>query len=228
MINTINQRTAMKKLTFLLLTGLVILVSGNNASAQDAGEKDFRFTVKTNPLSVLGGPLYAMWIVPLTNEYKVYFEAQTMQKQSIQLGLGYLGSSPLIQTAINMSDADNDTTVTSGGFHGQIWYKFFLTGDDAPAGFYLGPHFSYAWAKMKNNYDDSQYLTASKMNIHCVFGYQIITKGGFALDIYTGLGVKSKAYETPGGEMEEWLDDLNLTNKFTVSVPLGFTFGYAF
>jgi hypothetical protein len=228
MINTINQRTAMKKLTFLLLTGLVILVSGNNASAQDTGEKDFRFTVKTNPLSVLGGPLYAAWIVPLTNEYKVYFEAQTMQKQSIQIGLGYLGTSPVIQTLINMADAETDTTVTSGGFHGQIWYKFFLTGDDAPAGFYLGPHFSYAWAKMKNNYDDSQYVTASKMNIHCVFGYQVITKGGFALDIYTGLGVKNKAYETPGGEMEEWLDDLNLTNKFTVSVPLGFTFGYAF
>lgn len=219
----------MKKLSILLVTGLVILLSGSNTYAQDtAGDKDFRFTLKTNPLSVLGGPLYAMWIVPLTNEYKVYFEAQTTQKQSIQLGLGYLGTSPLIQTFINMAETDNDTTVTSGGIHGQIWYKFFLTGDAAPAGFYIGPHFSYAWAKMKNNYDDSQYVTASKMNIHAIFGYQVITKGGFALDIYTGLGVKSKAYDTPEGEMEQWLDDLNLTNKFTVSVPLGLTFGYAF
>jgi hypothetical protein len=219
----------MKKLTCLLVLVLVIIMSGNRTFAQGSeSDKDFRFTVKTNPLSVLGGPLYALWVIPLTNEYKVYFEAQTMSKQSIQIGLGYLGTSPLIQTLQNMAETENDTTVNSGGFHGQLWYKFFLTGDDAPAGFYIGPHFSYAWAKMKNNQDDSQYVTASKMNIHLALGYQIISKGGFALDIYTGFGVKNKTFETPGGDMDGWLDDLNLTNKFTVSVPLGFSFGYAF
>ena len=219
----------MKKTTCLLVLTLLMIMSGNRTFAQGStSDKDFRFTVKTNPLSVLGGPLYALWIVPLTNEYKVYFEAQTMSKQSIQLGLGYLGSSPLIQTIQDMSEAQNDTTVKSGGFHGQLWYKFFLTGDDAPAGFYIGPHFSYAWAKMKNSMDNSQYVTASKMNIHIALGYQVISKGGFALDIYTGFGVKNKTFETPEGEMEQWLDDFNLTNKFTVSVPLGFTFGYAF
>jgi len=219
----------MKKLTFLLVIGLVIMVSGNRTFAQDLSlDKDYRFTVKTNPLSVMGGPLYALWVIPLTNEYKVSFEAQTMSKQSVQIGLGYLGTSPLIKTIQNMAETDNDTTVTSGGFHGQLWYKFFLTGDDAPAGFYIGPHFSYAWAKMTSSADDSQYGTASKMNINVLLGYQVITKGGFALDIYTGFGVKNKAYDTPGGEMETWLDDLNLTNKFTVGIPLGLTFGYAF
>lgn len=219
----------MKKLTCLLVLVLVIIMSGNRTFAQGSeSDKDFRFTVKTNPLSVLGGPLYALWIIPLTNEYKVSFEAQTMSKQSIQIGLGYLGTSPLIRTFQDMAESASDTTVTSGGFHGQLWYKFFLTGDDAPAGFYVGPHFSYAWAKMKNSHDNSQYVTASKMNIHLALGYQVISKGGFALDIYTGFGVKNKTYETPDGEMEGWLDDLNLINKFAVSVPLGFTFGYAF
>ena len=219
----------MKKVTYLLVIGFVILISGTNAYAQETSSvKDYRFTVKTNPLSVIGGPLYALWIVPLTNEYKVYFEAQTMSKQSIQVGLGYLGTSPLITNLMNMRDAVTDTTVNSGGFHGQLWYKFFLTGDDAPAGFYMGPHFSYAWAKMKNNIVTSQYVTASKLNINLVMGYQVITKGGFALDIYTGLGVKNKTFESPNNEMGNWLDDLNLTNKFTVSVPFGFTFGYAF
>jgi hypothetical protein len=219
----------MKKVIYLLVIGLVMLISGKSACAQETSSgKDFRFTVKTNPLTVLGGPLYALWIVPLTNEYKVNFEAQTMSKQSIQIGLGYLGSSPLITTFMNMRDAVNDTTVNSGGFHGQLWYKFFLTGDDAPAGFYMGPHISYAWAKMKNSLDDSQYAAASKLNINVVMGYQVITKGGFALDIYTGLGVKNKTFESPNGEMADWLDDLNLTNKFTVSVPFGFTFGFAF
>ena len=198
----------MKKTTCLLVLTLLMIMSGNRTFAQGStSDKDFRFTVKTNPLSVLGGPLYAMWIVPLTNEYKVYFEAQTMSKQSIQLGLGYLGSSPLIQTIQDMSEASNDTTVKSGGFHGQLWYKFFLTGDDAPAGFYIGPHFSYAWAKMKNSMDNSQYVTASKMNIHIALGYQVISKGGFALDIYTGFGVKNKTFETPEGEMEQTIAD---------------------
>jgi hypothetical protein len=219
----------MKKVTILLVIGLVILISGNRTYAQETSSaKDYRFTVKTNPLSVLGGPLYALWIIPLTNEYKVYFEAQTTAKQSIQLGLGYLGTSPLIKTFQNMAETDNDTTVNSGGFHGQLWYTFFLTGDDAPSGFYIGPHVSYAWAKMKNSVDNSQYVSASKLNMHVAMGYQVITKGGFALDIFTGVGVKKKAFDTPGGEMEQWLDDLKLTNKFTVSVPFGFSFGYAF
>lgn len=219
----------MKKVTYLLVIGLVILISGTSAYAQETSSgKDYRFTIKTNPLSALGGPLYAMWIIPLTNEYKVYFEAQTTAKQSVQIGLGYLGTSPLIKTFQNITEANNDTTVNSGGFHGQLWYKFFLTGDNVPAGFYLGPHVSYAWAKMKNSADPTKYATASKLNVHVAMGYQVITKGGFALDIYTGLGVKNKNFESPGGDMDNWLDDLKLTNKLTVSVPFGFTFGYAF
>jgi hypothetical protein len=218
----------MKKVTYLLLIGLVLLLSGGRTYAQDSSSgKDFRFTIKTNPLTVLGGPLYALWIIPLTNEYKVNFEAQTTAKQSIQLGLGYLGTSPLIKTFQNMRDVASDTTISSGGFHGQLWYKFFLTGDDAPSGFYVGPHISYAWAKMKSNVNASDYITASKLNIHVAMGYQLITKGGFALDIFTGLGVKSKNFDSPGTELDDWADELNLTNKFTVSVPLGFTFGYA-
>jgi hypothetical protein len=219
----------MKKVTYLLVIGIVILISGTSAYAQETSSgKDFRFTVKTNPLTILGGPLYALWIVPLTNEYKVNFEAQTTAKQSVQLGLGYLGTSPIISNIMNMRAEDNDTTVNSSGFHAQLWYKFFLTGDDAPGGFYLGPHVSYAWARMKNSEDNSKYVEASKLNIHVAMGYQVITKGGFALDIYTGFGVKNKTFNSPGGQMDDWLDNLNLINKFTVSVPIGFTFGYAF
>ncbi|MBN1108046.1 MAG: hypothetical protein JXR66_03560 [Bacteroidales bacterium] len=219
----------MKKTIFALITGVAIMISGSHASAQGSSTgDDFRFTVKTNPLSILGGPIYALWIVPLTNEYKLSFEAQTFGKQSVQVGVGYLGTSPLISTIMDMSDADSDTTLKSGGFHGQLWYKFFLTDDDAPSGFYVGPHVSYAWAKMKNSADDNEYITAAKLNIHLALGYQIISKGGFALDIFTGVGIKNKSYDSPGMEMDEFLDDLNLTNKFTVSVPLGLTFGYAF
>ncbi len=218
----------MKKATVLLLIGISFyryLLLGDIPRKRG---KDFRFTIKTSPLSVLGGPLYALWVVPLTNEYKLSFEAQTFGKQSVQIGLGYLGTSPLVKAVMDMQEAANDTTLKSGGFHGQLWYKFFLTADDAPSGFYVGPHISYAWAKMKNSEVETEYITASKLNAHIALGYQVITKGGFALDIFTGIGIKNKTFDSSSTDTDELFNDLKLNNKFTVSVPLGLTFGYAF
>jgi hypothetical protein len=71
-------------------------------------------------------------------------------------------------------------------------------------------------------------LTASKLNVHCVFGYQVITKGGFALDIYTGIGVKNRTYDFSNTDANKFFSDLDIKNKTTVSVPFGVTFGYAF
>ena len=120
----------MKKAKYFLIIGIVFLLAAPQAISQDnSTAKDIRFTIKTNPLSAMGGPLFIAWIVPLTAEYKVYFEAKTTEKQSIQLGLGYLGSSPLVSAIGNL---DNDTTVISSGYHAQLWYKFFMTSDKAP------------------------------------------------------------------------------------------------
>lgn len=215
----------MKKLTYLLIIGFAAMFFSSKGYSQDAAkQKDFKFTIKTNPLSALGGPLWVT-IIPITAEYKVFFEAQTTKKQSVQIGLGYLGSSPLVASA---GDFGGDTTIKSSGFHGQIWYKFFLTSDNAPAGFYIGPHFSYASAKLKNNLEPDNYFKATKLNINVVFGYQIISKGGFALDIYTGLGLKNKKYDTSNMGTNQALNDLNLDSKTGVSVPFAFSFGYAF
>jgi hypothetical protein len=211
----------MKRVKFFLIIGIVFLLAAPKALSQDkAAAKDIRFTIKTNPLSAMGGPLFVIF-VPLTAEYKVYFEAKTTERQSIQLGLGYLGSSPLVAAVGNLS---NDTTVISSGYHAQLWYKFFLTADNVPAGFYLGPHVSYAAARIKNNKEPDKYFDASKLTVTCDFGYQIITKGHFALDIYTGLGIKKKTYNVNGFKLSDW----NLLDKMTVSVPFGFSFGYAF
>jgi hypothetical protein len=212
----------MKRVKFFLIIGIVFLLAAPKALSQDnANGKDIRFTIKTNPLSAMGGPLFIAWIVPLTSEYKVYFEAKTTPKQSIQIGVGYLGSSPLVAAIGNLG---NDTTVISSGYHVQLWYKFFMTGDKAPGGFYIAPHVSYAAARVKNNKEPDKYFDASKLTVTCDLGYQIITKGHFALDIFTGLGVKKKDYNVNGFELSDW----KLLDKFTVSVPLGFSFGYAF
>ena len=108
-----------------------------------------------------------------------------------------------------------------------MFYKFFLSRDtEAPEGLYVGPHFSYASASItsKDNSDDK--VDMMKMNINGIIGYQLISSGGFALDIFTGLGVKSRKWTT-SGESED-IFDLNFNNKASASVAFGFSFGYAF
>jgi hypothetical protein len=216
----------MKRAKYFIIIGLALLFTGSPVVAQQTtAEKDFKFTVKTNPLSAMGGPLFVAWVVPITAEYKVYFEAQTTQKQSIQIGLGYLGSSPLVAS---IGDLGGDTSIVANGLRGQLWYKFFLTSDKAPAGFYIGPHFSYASAKLKNNKIPDEYFKATKMNIDVLFGYQIVSKGGFAIDFYTGLGLKHKTFNTSDFTTNQNFEDWKLNDKTTIGVPLGFSFGYAF
>lgn len=216
----------MKKITYILILGFAILMIASPVSAQDAGTaKDVRFTIKTNPLSALGGPLFVLWVVPITAEYKVFFEARTHTSQSVQIGIGYLGSSPLVAS---MGDLGGDTTISSSGIHAQLWYKFFLTGDESPGGFYVGPHFSYATAKLKNDKKPDEFFKSTKLNINFVFGYQVITKGGFALDIYTGLGLKNKTYDTSSLATNKTFSDWKLNNKTSIGVPFGFSFGFAF
>jgi hypothetical protein len=210
----------MKKLVFLLIL-LPFLYSGKTIMAQE--DNNFRFTIKTNPLSALGGPLFVAF-VPICGEYKVLFEAKTTAKQSVEIGLGYLGPGVLIN--LDEIASDSVKSIKTSGFRGQLAYKFFITKDPAPEGFYVGPHFSYARATIKNssNYDEN--FTASKLNANILFGYQLITSGGFTLNIFTGLGVKIRKYEFADGS--ESIFDFDTGKGFTPNVPFGFSFGYAF
>jgi hypothetical protein len=212
-------------MSLLVLSPAMAQLNNTAKATSGAQTKDFKFIIKTNPLSALGGPLWVLYIVPLTAEYKVMFEAKTTSRQSIQVGLGYLGTSPFLKSVGNIGQ---DTSIVSLGFHGQLWYKFFLTSDKAPGGFYIGPHVSYATAKMTVKPATTGYFKASKINVDVVLGYQVITKGGFALDIFTGLGMKSKKYETGNLQTNQTFTDLKLNNKSTINVPFGFSFGYAF
>jgi hypothetical protein len=217
----------MKKLTCLLIIGLAVLFLAPPVPAQDkGGQKDFRFTIKTNPLSALGGPFWLV-VVPLTGEYKVLFEAKVSEKTSMQIGAGYIGPSVLL----NLDDLTNQEGEVSGirtiGFRVQGMYKFFISRDlSAPEGFYLGPHVSYATAQLKNKADESKYIKGTKLNINAVFGYQLITSGGFTLDIFTGMGFVSRKWEFAG---TDWNTDQNaFKDRASINVPFGFTFGYAF
>lgn len=215
----------MKKTVVLLVVGLAIILFAPYGYSQDTPAKDYRFTIKTNPLSALGGPIYVLWVVPITSEYKLNFEARTFEKQSIQVSGAFLGSSPLVST---IGSLETDTSIISRGLRVQLWYKFFLTDEKAPNGFYVGPHFSYASAKVMNSEVHDEYVSVSKLQAHVALGYQLITKGGFALDIFTGIGIKNKSYDFSNQGTDDFWEDFEFNNKFTVSIPFGFSFGYAF
>jgi hypothetical protein len=209
----------MKKLFFLLT--VLLLVPLFVAQSQEA--RDYRFNFKTNPLAALGGPIYVT-IVPVTGEYKLLFEARTAEHQSIEAGLSYLGPSLLLNMD-ELSEGDSLEGVRTSGFRVQVAYKFFLTRDTkAPEGFYVGPHFSYARATVEARDREGDSFIASKTNLNLIFGYQLISNGGFVLNIYAGLGVKIRDYQF----RDDTIFDFDPGNDVVPNVALGFTFGFAF
>ena len=196
----------------LFLVGL----STNDLKAQE--DKTYKFNVKTNPLAALWGP------IPLTGEYKIWFETTTFGKQSLQLGASYLGPSLLINV---VEITDTVAPISINGFRAQFMYKFFLTsGGNGPEGFYLAPNVSYASAKLKNKENTNDTIKGTKLNLNGLIGYQLITSGGFALDIYTGFGYKMRDYTFNLDNSELDIPELRETDKMTVL--FGIAFGYAF
>ncbi|MFO7756598.1 MAG: hypothetical protein R6V34_11500 [Bacteroidales bacterium] len=215
----------MKAIRKILLM-IIIAMLGASAIMAQTEDDSYRFAIKTNPLAALGGPFWVT-VIPVTGEYKILFEAKTMPKQSITLGTSYLGPSLLLNLDELTNEGEEVSGVKTSGFRGQLIYKFFLSRDiEAPEGLYVGPHFSYASASIASKDNTANKINMTKMNINGIIGYQLISSGGFALDIFTGLGVKSSKW-TPEGNSEE-VFDVPFQDKASASVAFGFSFGYAF
>lgn len=215
----------MKKLKSILIIICAVMLMAPSVQAQD-GDFSPTMVVKTNPLAALGGPMW-LAILPLTGEYKALFEIKTAPKQAVTIGASFLGPSLLINLDQLSVDEDGISNLNTSGFRGQLWYKFYIGRDtEAPKGFYVGPHVSYASASLVINDNDADKLGIQKINFNGVIGYQIITSGGFALDIYTGLGAKNIKYNV-GGDSGDIID-AELEDKFTPAVTFGLNFGYAF
>jgi hypothetical protein len=226
-LNNLPTNMIMKKAFIGLLVLMMLVVSTRQAVAQDEAQ-DYRFTLKTNPLAVINGPINILGIIPITGEYKILFEAKVSPKSSIQIGAGYLGPSALLNLD-RLADEDSDISgIKTSGFRGQAGYRYFLSRDlSAPEGFYLGPHVSYAAAKIVNKDDATDEIAATKLNISILTGYQLITSGGFTLDVFMGMGLVAKNWDIPEDETSDW--DLDaFTNRTTIAIPVGFSFGYAF
>jgi hypothetical protein len=216
----------MKKSVLFLIAVLVILISGSKTFAQEStADKDYKFTIKVNPLAALGGPFWVA-IVPVTGEYKVIAEYAFTQKMSAQVGGSFIGPSVLINLDKIVTDTANVSGINTTGFKVTGMFKYFLSRDlQAPEGFYVAPHFSFAKATIKSEEDESNNVGAQKMNINLCIGYQLITSGGFTLDIFTGMGYLQRKWDYEGES--SGIFDLG-KNKSGVSIPFGFSFGYAF
>lgn len=215
----------MKKTGLLIIIGLALVLTASPVLAQgSADEREYNYVIKTNPLAALGGPFWAL-IIPVTGEYKVLFEAAVAPKASILLGASYVGPSILLNLDELTSDDEEISGIKTSGFRVQGMFKYFLSRDlSAPEGFYLGPHVSFATATIKNKDNPENYIKAQKININGVIGYQLITSGGFALDIFTGVGYVSRDWDITGSDFDTDV----FKNKNTVTIPFGVSFGYAF
>lgn len=213
----------MKKIFTVAFTFLIlILVTNVNTSAQD-----HKFTVKINPLAAGGGPFWVT-VVPVTGEYKVQFEVATTAKQSVQIGASLLGPSLILNMDELASDSESGASgIKTSGFRVTGAYKFFLTSDlSAPEGFYVGPYFSYASATIENKDNAGDHISATKMNINGIIGYQMISSGGFVMDIFTGLGYRKTNWEFSADE--SGFDLGNFKGKGGIGLALGLSFGLAF
>jgi len=215
----------MKKTISVLIIGFICsIILSPVVGQQTASEKDFKFTIKTNPLAALGGPFWVL-VVPVTGEYKALFEYAFAEKMSFQVGASYIGPSVLLNLDKISTDTANVANINTSGFKISGMFKYFLSRDlPAPKGFYVAPHFSYAKAKISEA-SSSNKVGAEKLNINACIGYQMITSGGFTLDIFTGMGYVSRKWSYEG--QSDGVFDLG-NNRSGINIPLGISFGYAF
>jgi len=217
----------MKKTILISLVVMCLLIGTGQIYSQETSSptREYKFTVKTNPLAALGGPFWVI-VIPVTGEYKAYFETKVSNKTAFQIGASYIGPSVLLNLdeITKEEDGEEITGVKTSGYRIQGTFKFFISRDlNAPEGFYLAPNISYATASIKNKAHPDDKISGTKVNINGLIGYQMITSGGFTLDVFTGLGFVSRKYEVTGD-----FDPEDFKTKSTISVPFGLAFGYAF
>ena len=90
-----------KKAIYLFIAGIISILilspagaqvsTTGNTSSDQKKQKDFKFTVKINPLTALGGPFWVT-IVPITGEYKLLLEAKLSKRISFQAAGAYIRS----------------------------------------------------------------------------------------------------------------------------------------
>ncbi len=165
-----------------------------------------KWVVKTNPLRVLWGP------IPFTAEYRLQFETIQARYQSVQVGLSYLGESPILSEIVNNATPQSGNQFGSldiqvRGARVQFAYKYFLRGvfswldpsatvsSYAPNGYYIAPYASLSYAAFRMNNLRVPFFKMTHMNANLILGRQFFYWGSFATDLYMGVGIKENIWE---------------------------------
>lgn len=208
-----------------ILSLIVLIFIATTVKSQDT---DKRFVLKTNPFAAIASGIWYGPIIPLTAELpRITFE-YGQGNHGFMLSGGYLGWS-LIGNLGGATDEEYETVndvISNRGFKTQGIYKYYFSGT-APSGFYIGPHMSFSYAKMTDREFEEDYVSGTNLILSAAIGYQYISEGGFAFDIFTGFGYQQKDWITSGEGADIGQED-EVAGYNGLKIPLVINFGYAF
>lgn len=225
-----------------LLIGLVLLLSviaGKVQAQQPAPKLNYEntqdnFVVKTNPFTILVGPLF-----PFSSQYGLTAEIVHGVNQSSLISAAYLGKGILVRAVQGAPGvpANFDQWIFRG-YRFQLAHRFYLFRDVkenklAPEGFYFGPHASLASMKISEPFLNQfqSYIRGTEFDANLLFGVQINFFGWY-LDTNFGLGYKRNFWqETQGNQTSSIpLQDLGYGPFYrsNLKIHVGFETGFAF
>ncbi|MCO4807501.1 hypothetical protein OAA53_00260 [Salibacteraceae bacterium] len=192
--------------------------------------------LKTNPLSVLQGP------VPyFTGELRLGFEFIGSDRFTYQASASYVFLSPLLNVLANNTPAAFGGAIQMPGyrFQGQVRYyylKFYnkkkLSKVFLPTGLYTAIHSSYSNAYFRDKNAPIERIEFTQLSFDLLGGMQVMYNDVFGIDFFAGMGYKNNVitYYDYRGRKEIWdADMVNLGSYYSspikLTIGMNLTFG---
>ena len=196
---------------------------------------------KTNPFALLWGS------IPFSSEFRLIREDVIAPQQSLQVGISYLTKGPFIRLIEQAMKANNpggmgNYEIIFNGFRFQATYKWYLndffngifsSDTHAPQGIYIAPHLSYSQAKLtlKPLAARQVYIDMIHFNTGLLWGAQLASRRGLAIDIFSGMGYKRNVWFEQNGPFNRQqmdISDFGLLLNGNFKFYGGFNIGWSF
>jgi hypothetical protein len=226
-----------ERLLFIYILIFPLCLIGQDRVEKKVLPLKYSTVLKTNPLPILWGPIL------FTSEYRIINEFVVAPQQSTQIGLSYLGKTPILKLFDVLSNGGiSQFNFIIRGFRFQFAHRIFLNQylkwDDtdadiyAPEGFFVGPMFSYSTARVTNRFLNQYdiYRRITHWNLNLVGGYQLALLKNYTVEAFAGFGFKeNKLYEYVNRQnIPINTDYLGEHYNSNFKIILGFNFGMAF
>lgn len=196
---------------------------------------------KTNPVALLWGA------IPFSSEIRIVREDVIAPQQSLQVGISYLTKGPFIRLIEQAMKSNNPSgfgnyDIVFNGFRFQATYKWYLndffngifsSDRHAPQGIYIAPHLSYSQAKLtlKPLAARQIYIDMIHFNTGLLWGAQLASRRGLAIDVFSGMGYKRNVWFEQNGPFNRQqmdLSDFGLLLNGNFKLYGGFNIGWSF